>query len=221
MSQAQSHQMASSRDRELPLALREAPITEIRADKRTIDVVWTAGAKIERYDWFSEKRYVEELVISDAAVRLATLNAGAPVLDSHNRYAGLASMLAVVEHAWLEGGKGMATIRFPKEGIDPDIDRTFGKIADRMITKLSCGYRRHKIEVDKAKSPEVWRVIDWEPFEISFVTIPADPETGLRSGSKSHADLEKYRCEFVAPPPNAGARLARMRMRNRAAGIIG
>ena len=36
---------------------------------------------------------------------------GAPVLDTHSSYA-LGDVVGVVERAWIEGGQGMATLRF-------------------------------------------------------------------------------------------------------------
>lgn len=200
---------------DLPMETREAPITAVNDETRTIDVTWTTGAAGERFDWFSGMRYIEELVVTDAAVRLDRLNAGAPVLDTHNRYDGLAAMLAVVERAWIEKGEGRAAIRFPKAEDNPEADKVFRMVKDKIIRSLSVGYRRLKIEVDKKKDPQVWRVVDWEPFEISFVPIPFDVGAQVRNGEQ----FAKHRCQFVdAPAPaGGGARLARMRMRQRAA----
>lgn len=198
---------------DLPLVTREAPITNIDAENRTVDVTWTTGAAGERYDWFSGIRYIEELAVDSKSVRLDRLNAGAPVLDSHNRYGGLSSMLAVVERAWIEKGEGRATIRFPKAEDDSDADRVFRKVQDKIIRSLSVGYRRLKIEIDKKKEPQVWRVIDWEPYEISFVSVPFDVGAQVRDG-----DSPKHPCQFVEAKSDTGeARRARMRMRQRAA----
>lgn len=200
---------------DLPVETREAPITSVDAESRTIEVTWTTGAAVDRVDWSSGERFVEELVISDRAVRLGRLNAGAPVLDSHNRYGGLKSMLAVVERAWIERGEGRATIRFPKAEDDPEADRVFRKISDKIIRSLSCGYRRLKIEVDRKKDPAVWRVVDWEPFEISFVAVPADVGAQVRSDETAAT----HRCEFRSLTGDNEARIARMRMRQRLAAI--
>ncbi|MEO3997189.1 HK97 family phage prohead protease [Mesorhizobium sp. CAU 1732] len=198
---------------DLPVVTREAAITTINVETRTIDVTWTTGAAGERFDWFSGVRYIEELAVDDKSVRLDRLNAGAPVLDSHNRYGGLSSMIAVVERAWIEKGEGRATVRFPKAVDDPDADRVFRKVQDGIIRSLSVGYRRLKIEVDKKKDPQVWRVIDWEPFEISFVAVPFDLGAQVRDG-----DSPKHPCQFVSVDGDENAaRRARMRMRQRAA----
>ena len=205
--------MIEAGQNDLPMETREAPITAISEEARTIDVVWTSGAAGERYDFWTDTRYIEELEVTEKAVRLARMNAGAPVLDSHNRYDGLSAMLAVVERAWIEKGEGKATIRFPKAEDDEAADRIFRKIKDRIIRSLSVGYRRLKIEVDKSKNPQHWRVVDWEPFEISFVPIPFDIRSQVRSEEQA-----THRCEVVVvPQAGNAARAARMRMRQRAA----
>ncbi len=202
--------------RDMPLEMRAATIEAVKPDARTVDVTWTTGARYDRVDWWTGERYVEELVVSEKAIRLGRLNAGAPVLDTHDRYSGVDKQLAVVDRAWIEGGKGLATLRFPKAEDDPDADRVFRKINDGIIRSLSCGYRRLRIEVDKAEKPPLWRVVDWEPFEISFVSVPAD------IGAQAHrsADAVRYKCEFVTPTArSAASAAARMRMRARAAGV--
>lgn len=206
--------MPNSGSHELPIETREAPIASIDETARTVEVIWTTGAPGERFDWYSGERYIEELEVTEKAVRLARLNAGAPVLDSHDRFDGLKSMLAVVERAWIEKGEGRAVVRFPKAEDDEAADKVFRKIKDQIIRSLSVGYRRIKIEVDKSKEPKVWRVIDWEPYEISFVAVPFDIKAQVRDGA-----TRMFECEFRSSrsSPNHAARLARMRMRQRAA----
>ena len=200
--------------RDIQLVERATPIVGVDDGTRTVEVVWTAGASGIQYDWVSGKRYMEELVVTERAVRLDRLNAGGPVLDNHNRYGGLKSMLAVVERAWIAGGRGLATVRFPKAEDDPDADRIFRKVQDKIIRNLSTAYKYHKVEIDKSKDPEVWRVVEWEPFEISFVPIAFDTKAQVRSDERA----ETYRCLFV-DPADSEARLARMRMRQRRAGL--
>lgn len=202
--------MMNDGKRDLPIETRAAPITSIDEEARTIEVTWTTGAGVIRIDWMSGERYLEELVVSDKAVRLGRLNAGAPVLDNHQRYGGLSAMLGVVERAWIEKGEGRATVRFPKAEDDEAADRVFRKIRDKIIRSLSVGYSRFAIEVDKKKDPQVWRVVDWEPFEISFVAIPADIGAQVRSEKDA-----TFRCEFRAALPDENE-ARRIRMRKRA-----
>ena len=98
---------------------------------------------------------------------------------------------------------------------DERADRIFSKVQDGIITSLSCGYRRFKIEQEDTKNPPVWRVTDWEPFEISFVLVPADPNTGKRSGETDDAALFRNETVIGAAPIQRSNGLASIRMRAR------
>src|SRR3954469_24466617 len=79
-----------------PLELR-AIVTprSVNAEARTVDLVFSTGAAVERYDWMSGTRYVEKLSLDPAHVRLDRLNSGAPLLDTHGGYS-VRSMLGAV-----------------------------------------------------------------------------------------------------------------------------
>src|SRR5688500_10021187 len=50
----------------------------------SVEVVWTTGASVRRVDWRSGRYYSEILEVREGAVRLDRLNAGAPLLDTHD-----------------------------------------------------------------------------------------------------------------------------------------
>ncbi len=145
-------------------------------EKRTVDVIFSTGAKVLRSPWFGEP-YYEELEISKNAMRMDRLNSGAPLLNNHSNWS-LEDVIGVVERAWLDGEKAMATVRLSEReelaGIVKDIE-------SGIIRNISVGYRVHRFE--KQNMPEgktvadetpVYRAVDWEPMELSFVGIPAD-----------------------------------------------
>ncbi len=54
---------------------------------------------------------------------------------------------------------------------------------------VSVGYRIHKTETEnKPGGVEIVRVTDWEPFEISIVSIPADDSVGVGRGATAPAN---------------------------------
>ena len=69
---------------ELPAMRRSAELAPntADADSRTVEVVWSAGARVRRATFFGEP-YDEELSLDPAHVRLDRLNAGAPFLKVH------------------------------------------------------------------------------------------------------------------------------------------
>lgn len=178
-----------------PLSMRAAvqPGSVDRA-ARTVDVVWTTGARVRRgfFDAFDE-----ELSLDPKHVRLERLNSGrAPLLDNHQQFGSSNNVRGVVVagSAKVNGKIGTATVRFPKAEDDADADQIFRKIADGIIGSCSVGYRVHKmeeVEAGKSGAVPVFRAIDWEPFELSAVALPADAGAGFRSETS-----QTNRCEF-------------------------
>ncbi|MDI3259479.1 MAG: hypothetical protein QJR02_07260 [Sinobacteraceae bacterium] len=186
----------------MPVQTREAPITGVNPEARTVEVTWTTGARVLRYDWVAERPYLEELSLDPAHVRMGRLQSGkAPVLDTHNRY-GLGNVLGVVSRAELNGSAGTATLRLSKRA---DIAPIVDDIRDGIIANVSVGYSIFKMErIPPARDgdPWVYRAVDWEPAEISFVPVGADAGAGTRA----HDDMQrKTRCEFFDVPAASAA----------------
>ena len=116
-----------------PLSTR-AEVGTINAEKRTVDLDWTTGAAVLRSSWLDGPFY-EELSLDPKHVRMGRLNNGAPFLANHDG-GDVAATLGVVESARLEGNKGTATVRFAAEGIDPEADKVFRKISDKIIRNV-------------------------------------------------------------------------------------
>lgn len=171
----------------LPLQVRLADTSQtFNADTRELDVIVSTGATVNRmrFEGFDMVRYAEELVISEAAVNMERLNAGAAVLDSHDAYSGIGSSLGVVQRAWIENGNLMANIRLHAEGVSAAADALAGMIRGGTAPKISVGYSLDKVRVVEAQKKtdiERWIVERWTPFEVSFVTVPADAGAGVRN----------------------------------------
>lgn len=167
----------------MPPQLREAELqpTSFDSEARTIELQWTAGTRVRRYDWWNDTYYWEELVVDEAACNMERLSSGAaPVLDSHNTW-GIGSQMGVVDRAWLSNGAGHAIIRLSGR------EELAGVIADigaGIIRNISVGYTVQRYEIERAVNPgdlPIYRAVEWTPSEISFVTVPADPAAGTRS----------------------------------------
>ena len=181
----------------LPMQLRRAPIlpATVNSEARSVDVVFTTGAAVRRRRWTGWDTSVpfdEILEVSDRAVDLTRLNAGAPALDSHSVWSSY-SQVGVVERAWIEGKEGKATIRFPREGLDQAADRMFGLISDGIIRNVSVGYSIERVKVVEpaAKGEVEQRIVErWTPLEVSFVTVPADPRAQVRAADQANYPVE-------------------------------
>jgi HK97 family phage prohead protease len=182
-------------------------------ETRTIDVIWTTGEKVRRYDWRDGGYYDEELVVEPGSVRLERLNRGAPFLNTHDSYDLRAVLGSVVPNSARVGnGEGTAKVKLTRA---PDVASEVQKIIEGDVRNISVGYRLHKIEKTEGDTGDValWRVVDWEPFEISAVPIPADAGAQVRSGKgEKLVEPDLNECLFLQrDTPEAAA--ARMRMR--------
>ncbi|MGV8988173.1 MAG: prohead protease/major capsid protein fusion protein [Cypionkella sp.] len=171
----------------LPLIGRAASVRaeSVNPQARTIDIVWTTGATVQRQRWegWSDMvEYDEELVVSANAVRMGRMNDGAPFLDSHNGWS-LGSVLGSVVpgSARIEGGEGTATIQLTAAA---DVADLVQRILEKSVRFVSVGYRVHKYEITKIEGQrELWRAVDWEPMEVSAVAMPADAGAMIRSAA--------------------------------------
>lgn len=167
----------------LPLSIR-ADVGSVNEEARTVELIFSTGAAVDRIDWWSGKRYREVLSLKPEHVRLDRLNAGASLLNSHSCYS-LSDVLGTVEpgSARLEKGKGIAAVRFSKrEAVEP----IWQDVRDEIIRHVSIGYRIYKFEEDASKDNKVptRTAVDWEPYEISMVPMPADVGARVRNGEK-------------------------------------
>ncbi|WP_424138659.1 prohead protease/major capsid protein fusion protein [Roseomonas chloroacetimidivorans] len=150
----------------------------VNQEARTVDVIWSTGARANN-TVMPLGCITEELEMSPNAVRMGRLQSGAaPVLDSHSRW-GARDVLGVVAAARLEGGRGVATLRFSTAS---DVEPVWQRIVDGTLRSVSVGYRVFKYEVEKdpSGSGEIHRAVDWEPYEISLVAVPVDAAAGVR-----------------------------------------
>ena len=170
---------------ELPIVTRSAPVQSVDQDKRTVDLVFSSGSSVRRSYWQGNTwvPYDEIILVSEAAINMERLQAGAPVLESHDSYS-THSQVAVVDRAWIDGDKACAQVRFPSSGIDPAADRMWSLVSEGIVRNVSVGYSQDTVRiVDPEKKGDVeQRIVErWTPFEISFVTIPADPKAQVRA----------------------------------------
>lgn len=165
---------------------------------RTVEVVFATGVDVPRIDWMTGRPYIEVLEISEAAVDLSRLNAGAPVLNTHSSWS-LADIVGVVERAWIDKGEARATLRFSERAeIRPIVDDVLAGV----IRNISVGYWTEQREVTPAtnEKPEIRRATRWTPGEISLVPVPADPGAQVRAAVPSTQTAEAIRPETETMP---------------------
>lgn len=135
-------------------------------EARTVRVAFSSEQPVER--WFGD----EVLDHRAKSVRMDRMNDGAAVLVQHDHD----QIVGVVESAEIDESDrtGRALVRFGNGTLASEV---FRDVVDGIRRHISVGYRIHEI-VEKTKESLV-RVTDWEPYEISFVSVPADATVGV------------------------------------------
>jgi len=150
---------------------------EIDQEKRTVELAFSSEEAVDR--WFGK----EILDHSSSSVRLGRLQGGGPVLVDHNTR----DHVGVVESVSVDKDRrGRAVVRF---GQGERASEIFQDVVDGIRKAVSVGYRVIKAVLEETgdEEPDVYRVTDWEPLEISIVSVPADASVGVgRSGETEH-----------------------------------
>ena len=186
---------------ELPALRRAADLlpSTLNEEDLSIEVVWSTGSRVRRQPLFGEP-FDEELSMDPASVRLERLNAGGPVLKVHDT-SSLESVIGSVipGSARVENGRGIARVRFSDRG---DVAPIWSDISSGHIRAVSIGYQVHRYDVTRSPNgPEVWRAVDWTPFEISAVPVGADPAAGFRAIDPLATCLVTREAPLTQDPP--------------------
>lgn len=123
---------------------------------------------------------VEILDHTESCVDLTRLNSIGCVLFNHDRD----KVIGKIRKAWLENGRGMAEIEFDS---DADAEVVYQKVKSGTLKGVSVGYMVESWEevaaggksADGRFSGPCSIAKRWTPYEISIVSVPADPTVGV------------------------------------------
>ena len=137
-------------------------------EDRTIDLAFSSEEPVER------SFGTEILDHDEGSVDMEFMGSGrAPLLVDHD----VTDVVGVVEKASVGNDRvARAKVRF---GRSDRANEVFQDVEDGIRSNVSVGYRINAMEKDEDEDDlDVWRVIDWTPLEVSFVSIPADTSVG-------------------------------------------
>lgn len=114
---------------------------------------------------------VEVLDHSPESVDLARLQS-ANLLFNHDR----SIVLGAIERAWIDPvrKKGYCSIRWSNRA---EVQGYRQDVEDGILKNISFGY--NVLKVVPLNDRGDYRVLKWEPFEVSIVSVPADPSVGV------------------------------------------
>lgn len=141
----------------------------VNGEARTVEFSFASEAPVDR--WFGR----EILDISSTAVDLTRLNNGGACLVNHD----WDKQVGVVVKSWVDAAtkKARCLVKFSRSKEGEDI---FQDIRDGIRSLVSVGYIVRKMVLQSVDGDvETHRVTDWLPFEVSLVSVPADPSVGI------------------------------------------
>lgn len=144
----------------------------INAESRTVELSFASELPVDR--WFGR----EILDMRAESVDLSRMNAGAALLINHD----WDRQVGVVTKAWIDGAtkKAKASVKLSRSQDGEDILRD---IQDGIRSLVSVGYVVRKMVLESVNGDvETHRATDWQPFEVSLVSVPADPTVGVGRG---------------------------------------
>lgn len=173
--------------------------TSFNEDDYTIDVVFATEHPVLSYDW-EIGRFYEILSMDKSHIRTQRLDSGSvPVLRDHK--SGHENHIGTVVSHKFSNGEARATIKFSKR---ESLKEYINDIKSGIIRNTSVGYQVYKYEdlsEDNDKYPTL-RAIDWEAFEVTFTSIPADYNAGTRSADDKLNEVEIVKKNRTMPNLN-------------------
>ncbi|EES4284099.1 major capsid protein [Escherichia coli] len=151
-------------------------INEGHNDQYEFEIAFSSEQPYQRQFWDEQNQEMvvldEILVHTPEAVDLSRLNNNAPLLFNHI----FDNHIGVVCNARIDADNvGRALVKFSKHGTLANDIRN--KVIEGTMEKISVGYDIKEYHIDYTKGQLI--VTKWAPFEISFVTVPADDSVGL------------------------------------------
>ena len=182
-------------------------LSTLNQEARTVEIAASSEYPVPR--WFG----MEILDHSEAAVDLARLNAGAPLLDMHDRWA----QIGVVEEAWLDTDRKLrCRVRYSRSQAAEEV---WQDVIDSIRVNVSIGYNPLEMTLERTEGDtKFYRVTRWEPYEVSSVSIPADPTVGVGRSLPEETNMTVRGPEMTVATntpgtPDAAAILASERQR--------
>jgi len=144
----------------------------------------------EPYDrWFG----AEILDHSEGCINMERLSTIGVVLYNHKRD----DVIGRIDRVWVEGNRGYAEITFDSDDLS---EKIYQKVKGGTLKGVSVGYLvdsweevlTNKQSADGRFTGPCSIARRWTPYEISIVSVPADPTVGVGRSESESPDLSLY-----------------------------
>lgn len=152
-------------------------------DDRVVNLSCASETPVTHFLW-SRWEYVDiELSMDKKAIRTARLKSGAAFLMDHNP----GDQRGVIDDFEIAKPKLNVAVRMSRR---PLAEELLLDMRDGQRPNISLGFMIHKLVLveERKNEPDLYRAVDWEPYEISSVSIPADISVGVGRAMQMRAE---------------------------------
>jgi HK97 family phage major capsid protein/HK97 family phage prohead protease len=151
----------------------------VEGAERTVELAFASDVPCPHFSYRLWDYIDVKLGIDKSSIRATRLDNGMAVLMGHDSW-DWRSHVGVVRSYEIDekDGKIRATVEFSDS---PDADQVYRDILKGIRQNVSVGFNIHKLvlEEENEEGNDLYRADDWEPFELSIVSIPADISVGV------------------------------------------
>ena len=169
---------------------------------RTLSFPFSSQEPVAR--WFGD----EILSHAAGAADFSRLNDGAPLLFNHD----MDNVIGVVERAYIgDDLRGYVTVRFAKT---PEADQIVAMIDDGILRNVSFAYEADKYvatQLDDDGDADAYTATSWKAYEVSIVSVPADPTVGVGRAHESTMRPVTVERRLPASTPAAPAAISEIK----------
>jgi len=161
---------------------------------KTLEFSFASNTPHRRMDWENWEIIDEILDCREEAIKGDRLNSGLiQFLWNHDPD----QVRGVISSIKWDGDRGLAVAKMSRSAATEEL---YQNVKDGILRGISVGYRVHKYEVlsnavwegeewdSKLLTPKKVKAIEWEIFEISAVSIPADATVGIGRADRGFPD---------------------------------
>jgi len=141
----------------------------VNEEDRTVELAFASETPYAR--WWG----VEILDCTATSMRAGRLTSGGPLLCDHDTR----DQIGVIESVQIGADRvARAVVRFGKSARAEEV---FRDVVDGIRRNVSVGYQIHNAVLVETNDDDqdTYRVSDWEPYEVSLVSVPADASVGV------------------------------------------
>lgn len=178
-------------DKLVPLErLADAGAVQVKAEGSVTKLSFPASSENPVERWFGN----EVLSHVDGAIRMERIRGGAmPLLFNHN----WDDPIGMIDGARLENRRLVVDAHLFETARANEVRG----MLNGGLRNVSLGYRLHQVE--EGDDEATYTARDWEPFEVSIVTVPADPTVGIGRSLGQELEVRMLRASPVVSPPKS------------------